>query len=82
MQLAWYCTALALILFASSIAPTRALDNGLGRTPSMGYNTWYSFFESPTEAACKDTISLLQTLGLRAAGYEYLYDCPASCIPL
>jgi alpha-galactosidase len=72
MQLAWCCPALALILLASSFAPALALDNGLGRTPSMGYNTWYSFFENPTEGACKETIALLQTLGLRAAGYEYL----------
>ena len=51
---------------------TLALDNGLGRTPAMGFNSWYSVFEHPTEQNCKETLNLLQSLGFRAAGYEYL----------
>jgi alpha-galactosidase len=62
-----------IILLASSFFVTLALDNGLGRTPSMGYNSWYSVFEHPTEQICHETLNLLQSLGFRAAGYEYLY---------
>jgi alpha-galactosidase len=62
----------AYFLLSAGVTLVLALDNGLGRTPSMGYNTWYSVFEHPTESSCNETMALLQSLGFLAAGYEYL----------
>ena len=31
-----------LFLFYAPVAVVLALDNGLGHTPAMGYNTWYA----------------------------------------
>jgi alpha-galactosidase len=73
MKSFWISRVVAgIIILASSFCVTLALDNGLGRTPAMGFNSWYSVFEHPTEQNCKETLNLLQSLGFRAAGYEYL----------
>lgn len=48
-------SVLTAILLASSVGiinPTVvALNNGLGRTPAMGYNTWNAFHEN-SACAC------------------------------
>ena len=47
------------------------LDNGLGRTPAMGYNSWYDLMGSLTEANLKETVDAFVALGLPQLGYQY-----------
>lgn len=54
-----------------------ALDNGLARTPQMGWNTWNSFGCSLNESVILDAAEKIVALGFRDLGYEYvvLDDC-------
>ena len=61
-SIAFFCCALR----------AHALDNGLGRTPQMGYNSWYDVGMGPTEALVRDTIDAMVSGGFVAAGYTYL----------
>lgn len=63
---------LALVLATSPIAgsPAYGLDDGLARTPTMGWNSWYSFFDEPTAETIKQQADALVTTGLRDAGYR------------
>jgi len=58
-------------------AVSLALDNGLGRTPQMGWNSWNKFACNINEDLIKSTIDTLVDTGLVAAGYKYinLDDC-------
>ena len=53
------------------------LDNGLGRTPQMGWNTWNKFQCNINEQLIIDSIDVLNSSGLIEAGYKYinLDDC-------
>ena len=53
------------------------LDNGLGRTPQMGWNTWNKFQCNINEELIRDSIDALNASGLIEAGYKYinLDDC-------
>ncbi|KAK9800755.1 hypothetical protein WJX73_007010 [Symbiochloris irregularis] len=48
------------------------LDNGLARTPILGYNTWNCFGGDIKEDLVQRAADLLVSTGLRKAGYEYL----------
>ncbi len=63
--------ALVMILTANS------LDNGLGRTPPLGWNSWNHFGCQINETIVKQTADLLISTGLAAKGYKYLNidDC-------
>ena len=54
-----------------------SLDNGLGKTPPMGWNSWNKFACNFNETVIKQTIDLLKSTGLQAKGYNYvnLDDC-------
>ena len=56
-----------------------ALDNGLGRTPPMGWNSWFALGCSSVMNATsiKAEADLLVSTGLAKLGYEYmnLDDC-------
>jgi len=54
-----------------------SLDNGLGLTPQMGWNTWNKFWCNINEDLIHDSIDALIDSGLVAAGYNYinLDDC-------
>jgi len=54
-----------------------ALDNGLGRTPQMGWNSWNKFACNINENLIKSTIDTLVENGFVDAGYNYinLDDC-------
>eukprot|EP00808_Paulinella_micropora_P030624 g21985.t1 len=58
-------------------ASTAALNNGLGRTPQMGFNTWNKFACNINETLIKQTAKALLSSGLVSAGYQYLNldDC-------
>ena len=54
-----------------------ALDNGLGRVPAMGWNTWNKFACDISEDLIKQTADKIVELGLDKVGYKYvnLDDC-------
>lgn len=63
-----------LLLFCSS---TYSLDNGLGLTPQMGWNSWNHFGCGINEELIRETIDALAASTLFKVGYEYVNmdDC-------
>ncbi len=65
-------------------APTaRALDNGLGRTPQLGWNNWNSFGCNVNESLIRQTADVMVSSGMAAAGYTYVNidDCWSEMYP-
>jgi alpha-galactosidase len=54
-----------------------ALDNGLGRTPAMGWNEWNTFGCNSNDALIRAVADAMVSSGMAAAGYQYvnLDDC-------
>ena len=52
--------------------PARALENGLARTPPMGWNSWNKFQCDVSETLIEQMADALVATGLRDAGYAYL----------
>ena len=58
-----------------------AINNGLARTPPMGWNTWctegHCGLDKCHEDEIKEIATAMQSNGMQAAGYEYLNldDC-------
>ncbi|PBL04296.1 glycoside hydrolase family 27 protein [Armillaria gallica] len=70
----------AACLFLSLISlPVIALENGVGRLPFMGYNTWNAYYCNIDEDTIYETAELIVSLGLKDVGYEYMNidDCYA-----
>lgn len=67
-------TALASLLLATG---ADALDNGLARTPPMGWNSWNAVRCTVNETIVRAAADALVDSGLASAGYEYdvLDDC-------
>ncbi len=67
-----FCLATVLVLGLSV-----CLDNGLGRTPPMGFNTWNHFDCDINETVMRQAADSIVRLGLREAGYIYVNidDC-------
>ncbi|GAB1208303.1 hypothetical protein APSETT445_007047 [Aspergillus pseudonomiae] len=52
------------------------LDNGLARTPQMGWNTYNHYSCSPNESIVRSNAQALVDLGLASLGYRYVTtDC-------
>jgi len=68
------------ILVAALISLSVALNNGLGRTPQMAWNSWNHYQCDINETIMMRTIDAMVTTGLLAAGYNYVNvdDCWAS----
>ena len=68
-----YCSILIFILIKYFIC----LENGLGRTPPMGWNSWNKFGCNINEKLIRETIDSLISTGLSKAGYKYVNidDC-------
>ncbi|HEU5471595.1 MAG TPA: NPCBM/NEW2 domain-containing protein [Actinophytocola sp.] len=66
--------ALALAVVAP---PAHAWENGLARTPPMGWNQWNAFGCNVTDALVRATADRFVATGLRDAGYSYVNidDC-------
>ncbi|RIB28539.1 Glycoside Hydrolase Family 27 protein [Gigaspora rosea] len=64
-------------LIIAFITIVSGLDNGLGRTPPMGWNTWNHFQCQVNEQLLKDSADAMIELGFYKAGYKYLNldDC-------
>ncbi|MBC9713159.1 ricin-type beta-trefoil lectin domain protein [Streptomyces sp. TRM66268-LWL] len=70
----------ALALAATAVIPTphaEALENGVGRTPPMGWNTWNTFGCNINETLIRQTADAIVSSGMRDLGYEYVVvdDC-------
>lgn len=68
---------LSLLLHGLLASPTSAVNNGLARTPQMGWNNWNSLGCDVSQALLLDTSRVLLDSGLRDVGYNYvvLDDC-------
>jgi alpha-galactosidase len=55
----------------------QALDNGVGRTPPMGWNSWNTFYCNINEALIRQMADSIVSSGMRDAGYQYVVvdDC-------
>uniref|UniRef100_A0A0E0IUK8 Alpha-galactosidase n=1 Tax=Oryza nivara TaxID=4536 RepID=A0A0E0IUK8_ORYNI len=58
-------------------ARRRAFENGLGRTPQMGWNSWNHFYCGINEQIIRETADALVNTGLAKLGYQYVNidDC-------
>jgi len=68
---------LSLLLHALLSTPACAVNNGLARTPQMGWNNWNSLGCDVSESLLLDTSKILLDTGLKDVGYQYvvLDDC-------
>jgi len=62
---------------SASVAQGHRLDDGLARTPPMGWNTWNKFACDVSEKLIEETADALVASGMKDAGYRYLVidDC-------
>ncbi len=70
--------ALAALALSTVAAHRRApLDNGLARTPPMGWNSWNKFGCNVSEQLIRETADAMVVSGMRDAGYQYVTidDC-------
>ena len=66
-----------ILLFIFIFKVIICLDNGLAKTPQMGWNSWNKFACNISEKLIRETIDELNTSGLIEAGYNYINidDC-------
>jgi hypothetical protein len=63
--------ALALLL-AMAVLPAAALQDGVARTPPLGWSTWLSFRLNVSESLLRTSADFLASSPLKGAGYEYI----------
>ncbi|MFZ1927732.1 MAG: glycoside hydrolase family 27 protein [Candidatus Sulfotelmatobacter sp.] len=75
--------ALLIVVLAGGIVHNAgAEDNGLERTPVLGWSSWSFLRKNPTAALVKAQAVALQNSGLQKIGYQYVnlddfwYQCP------
>jgi alpha-galactosidase len=67
----FFCiTVIMVFLFLTPVL--FALENGLARTPPMGWSTWNCFAGNIDEGKIKQIADALVSTGMRDAGYIYL----------
>ena len=68
---------LLFLLFPYTCLGLLGLDNGLGRTPQMGWNSWNHFHCNINQSVIMDTADAFISSGLNKFGYVYVnvYDC-------
>jgi alpha-galactosidase len=64
-----------MVLAASR--PPAALDNGLARTPPMGWNSWNKFGCNVSDTLIRGVADAMSANGMRESGYQYVTidDC-------
>ncbi|HEX4269488.1 MAG TPA: glycoside hydrolase family 27 protein [Steroidobacteraceae bacterium] len=69
--------ATVAVILALTFTPAYALDNGLARTPPMGWNSWNSFHCNVDAELLEATADAMVASGMKAAGYTYVNidDC-------
>jgi hypothetical protein len=81
-----FTAALVIVLLvgANGLESARAENNGLERTPVLGWSSWSFLREHPTAAKIEAQARALQKSGLQKIGYSYVnlddrwYQCPGS----
>lgn len=80
--LAFYLLITIVTVTAARLKPTfdkrrSLLNNGLGYTPPMGWNSWNHFHCDIHESLIRETADAMVSTGLAALGYQYinLDDC-------
>lgn len=70
-------TTLALTLLTLTTTTVTSLDNGLGKTPPMGWNSWNKFKCDVDEHLIKTMADSIVAFGLAQKGYTYVNidDC-------
>ncbi|CAF4939065.1 unnamed protein product [Rotaria sp. Silwood1] len=70
-------TGSTFVYLLSFVSFSFGLNNGLGRTPQMGWNSWNHFHCNINETVVRQTADAIVATGLAAAGYQYvnLDDC-------
>ena len=63
--------------FLLMACPSFALDNGLAKTPPMGWNSWNKFGCNVSEDLIRQAADALVSTGMKDAGYQYIVidDC-------
>ncbi len=64
--------SLALLLLFISAVSAPGLENGLARTPPMGWNSWNSFELNINEETIRNMADAMLQTGMKSAGYEYV----------
>ena len=67
----------SLVALGGATSPAAALDNGLARTPQMGWNDWNSFGCNVNDSLVRQAADAMISSGMAAAGYTYVNidDC-------
>ncbi len=65
------------LLLAGAQINALAVDNGLARTPPMGWNSWNKFGCNVSEQLIKEIADAMVASGMKKAGYQYVNidDC-------
>jgi alpha-galactosidase len=73
----WCAVVYLSVVCALSPVEARALDNGLARTPPMGWNSWNKFGCNVSEQLIREVADALVSTGMRDAGFSYVVidDC-------
>ena len=68
---------LAVAVLLTFSIPSLAWDNGLAKTPPMGWNSWNKFACNVSEDLIKSVADAVTANGMKDAGYEYIVidDC-------
>jgi alpha-galactosidase len=61
-----------LAAVGGAAAPARALDNGLARTPPMGWDDWNAYQCNNNATDVEQTARFIHDSGLQADGYKYV----------
>lgn len=75
---AWRSSPLLLAAgFLLMTCPSFALDNGLAKTPPMGWNSWNKFGCNVSEDLIRQAADALVSSGMKDAGYQFIVidDC-------
>jgi alpha-galactosidase len=64
---------MAATAVAVSATPAAALDNGLARTPYLGWNTYYGLGSQFNEQTIDSVADAIVDRGLKVAGYRYVW---------
>jgi alpha-galactosidase len=70
-------TALGALAALRAATPAQALNNGVARTPPMGWNTWNTFGCNINETLIRQMADAIVANGMRDLGYRYVVvdDC-------
>ena len=69
------------LLLCNAPPPAAALDNGLARTPPMGWCSWNAYGRRFNESVFYETADAMASNGMQAAGCALtpLRPCPCPC---